>query len=267
MVQSLLLQQEKTPQIVIVPGGTGQIGSKVVEMFLGQGADVVVPSLSGNFSRLCGLLERYTADLHLQKCDYKQDSETDTLIKSINDKIGSIDALIYCAGVWSGHQLLHEVTYATVRDSLICEVESFLNFVRAVLPGMAEKEYGRIIAMGTYSLSTPGKPYLGIHRLSKSCLEEAIKTIDNEQGYNGVSANMIAPSIVCTDTEKKLYPGIDEKNLVPISAITECMKMLCYSHVGQYLHGQTIGLCSPWGRYLMQQELDLKQRGCAEFNL
>jgi len=54
---------EEIPKIVVIPGGTDQIGFKIVDLFLNHGASVVVPSVSGDFSRLSDLSKRFTNKL------------------------------------------------------------------------------------------------------------------------------------------------------------------------------------------------------------
>lgn len=88
-----------------------------------------------------------------------------------------------------------------------------------------------------------------------------VKNLSIEQGFNGINVNMIAPSIVSTEAEKKTYSGIKKKHFVPIEIITECVKMLCYSKIGNFMYGQTIGLCSPWKKYRRSLEKDLSERG------
>lgn len=255
-------KSKQTPRVVLIPGGTGQIGSEIVKMFLEQGARVIIPSRSGKYSSIKNrFYKKYSNSILLGKCDYYDDKAAEVFIKFAEKKFGNVDIFVYSAGMWSGHQLLHKVNADTIEEVFNSEIKGFWNFIRLIMPRMITQKHGKIVVMGTYSLLTPGKPYLGLHRISKIVLEEAIKTLSNEQGFNGINVNMIAPSIVLTKTEQKIYSGINKKYFVPIEIVTECVKILCYTKVGDFLYGQTISLNSPWKRYIRFLEKDLNQRG------
>lgn len=239
--------------IAIVPGGTGQIGSEVVKMFHKENIDVVVPSISGKSDRIKDIAE-------VIKCDYRCPDEVDKFMKSIGEKKDSVKYLVYMAGVWTGHKLIKDVTSEELIETLESEVVGFWNFLRHLTNPIVDNS-GHVIAMGSFSMSH-GKPYLGAHSMIKTAMRDIIKTVANEHGPGGLRANMIAPSIVCTDTEKGLYPSVDECFLVPVSAIIDCMHMMCFTETGRYINGQMIGMCSPWHRYLKDRVKDLKSRGC-----
>jgi NAD(P)-dependent dehydrogenase (short-subunit alcohol dehydrogenase family) len=241
--------------VVIIPGGTGQIGSRVVKMFEKKKATVVVPSISGNISRL-------PKGTHVIKGNYFRDEEVEKITREIVEKYGSPGILIYMAGVWVGHKKITDILYSDVLEMVDTELHGFLNFLRYMMPYI-ESSDGRVIAMGSFSMGQ-GKPLLGAHSFVKLSLEEIIKTVANEYGPYGVRANMVAPSIVCTETEKKRYPGVEEKYLVPVDVIVNCIEMLVYEDLGEYLNGQTIGLCSPWQKYLDERVSDLRSRGCSD---
>lgn len=98
-------EAKQKPETILVPGGTGQIGSEIVKMFLEQGAKVIIPSRSGKYVSLTKkLLKKYSDSVFLIKCNYCNDGETRNLVNCIEKKFDKIDALIYCAGMWSGHQ-------------------------------------------------------------------------------------------------------------------------------------------------------------------
>jgi NAD(P)-dependent dehydrogenase (short-subunit alcohol dehydrogenase family) len=198
--------------------------------------------------------------LFIYLCDYYHDDEVRCLVEKVEERFGTIDAFVYCAGSFHGYQLTHEFTAAQVEENIQSDLIGYLNFQRYVIPLMIEQNYGIAIALGSFAMDYC-KPFLGLHAAVKKFLEYQIRTLANEQGYVGIRANMICPSIVDTPSERRLYPRVEPQHLVPPKIVARLVELLCYDPCGQYIHAQSIGLMSPWPRYYEQRVTDLRERG------
>jgi NAD(P)-dependent dehydrogenase (short-subunit alcohol dehydrogenase family) len=90
----------------------------------------------------------------------------------------------------------------TIRENL----SALFYLGREVLPGMAERGFGRVIALG----GPDG--YLGWHHraanvTAKAGLTGLVKAISFEFGYSGVTANIVVPGHTDTTRSKVNYPS------------------------------------------------------------
>ena len=73
-----------------------------------------------------------------------------------------------------------------------------LQLVNAVLPGMRERGYGRILAVGSSGVATP-LPNLVLSNLGRAALAGYLKTLATEVAADGVTVNMLLPGRIGTD--------------------------------------------------------------------
>ena len=106
-----MTESDLTGRRVLVPGGTGAVGEGVVRAYLAAGADVVVPTRSGErekeFRALLG--DEATARLHLMKHDYTTFTGAEQLAATMTDRLGGIDDVISPIGGWWAGKRLEEI--------------------------------------------------------------------------------------------------------------------------------------------------------------
>jgi NAD(P)-dependent dehydrogenase (short-subunit alcohol dehydrogenase family) len=127
----------------------------------------------------------------------------------------SPDVLVACAGVASAAPV-HRATVEEFRDALEVNVIGTFLAVRAVLPGMRERDWGRVISMGS-STSHEGVKYASAYAASKHGLLGLMRSIALEVAGTGITANTVCPSIVDTEmTDRSIerivrLAGLDER--------------------------------------------------------
>jgi NAD(P)-dependent dehydrogenase (short-subunit alcohol dehydrogenase family) len=179
----------------IVTGGSRGIGYFVAQQLLGSGFDVVItgrnePSLRDAQRKLSvlGSIEALVLDA----------SDPDATSRVLS----GIPADVLVANVGIG--LSGTVSKTTVREwEMVLEnnVTSAFAAIRAVIGGMLDRKWGRIVTVGSMASHVPirsGVAYVA----SKHALLGLTRAVALDTKGTGVTVNMVAPSFVRTDMTK-----------------------------------------------------------------
>jgi len=125
---------------------------------------------------------------------------------------------------------------------------SALQLLQATLPGMIERGWGRILAIGSVQQVRPN-PNLLVYSGLKSALSTVIRSLAKVHARSGITANTLAPGLIETDRNDELRK--DEAllhsviNRIPMGA----------AGTPQDCVGAALLLCSDAGRYVTGVDL------------
>ena len=198
----------------VVTGGASGIGAACARAFAAAGAHVVIADLNGEAARqvadeLGG--EAWQVDLG------------DTA--KLADLSLEADILVNNAGIQHVRPIEE---FEPDRFSLILRlmVESPFLLIRAALPGMYERGFGRVINISSVH-GLRASPFKSAYVAAKHGLEGLSKVTALEGGPHGVTSNCINPGYVRTPlVEKQIVDqarvhGITEEEVVPKVMLTE----------------------------------------------
>lgn len=181
-------------------------------------------------------------------------SDVTANIERISNELGLIDTLVNNAGIPADGQMCPflDSEPESWRPYLDLNLIGSLNVIRAVLPAMVERRWGRIIQIssGSGSMALPG---LGesMYAAGKAGIEGAVRQIASEVGRLGVTANTLALGLMSNLAElieTKAFPPLNlaweltsTQRLGTGQDVGEAIFWLA-SHAGGYVNGQTIHL-------------------------
>jgi 3-oxoacyl-[acyl-carrier protein] reductase len=164
---------------VLLTGSRGGIGSSIHKKLLADGHTVVAPSSS-----------------HLDL------SESELILDWINTNTNSdFDAIILSAGLNIPRDFI-DVENAEYLRTLEINLNSNRVLLKAVLPGMEKRKFGRIVAVSS-SYSTITKAGRSSYSVSKAALEALIRSIAVENAQSNILANSIVPGFIETPLTHK----------------------------------------------------------------
>lgn len=183
----------------LVAASTSGLGLAIARGLADEGADVVV---SGRRGALAGELAAALPSAVGVGADLTDAGSARLLVDAAVDRFGAVDVLILnSGGPPSG--VATEVT----RESLVAALETLLlrqiELVSLVLPGMRERGWGRIVAVGSSSVREP-MPDLALSNIARASLAAYLKTLSHEVGSSGVTVNMVLPGRIDTDRVRAL---------------------------------------------------------------
>ena len=182
---------EKT---VVVTGANANIGRAICLGFAAENAKLVVVGRdTAQGERVCRqTLEHGAKDALWARCDVTDRPQVDSMVEKALDRFGAIDVLINCVGGNVGLDAFAESDPATWQQDIDLNITSTFNCTQAVLPGMINRERGRIINIGSTS-GIVGDPLLAVYSAMKGAVHAFTKVLAKEVGPHGITVNAIAP--------------------------------------------------------------------------
>jgi len=124
--------------------------------------------------------------------DVTDDASVSEGIQGIVQKAGPIEVLVNNAG-YGLTGALEETTVQEARDQFQTNFFGVLRVTNAVLAGMRQAGYGRIVNISSVVGFIPA-PFMGMYTASKHAVEGYTETLDHEVRQFGVRAVLIQPS-------------------------------------------------------------------------
>lgn len=185
---------------VIVTGGAKGIGRAIVNRFAALGDDVVA------LGRDRDALLRLEADeaVRTAVCDVTDEQAViDTFAR-----VGRVDVLVNNAG-FAESDPLERTTLASWARHLDTNVTAPFLCMRAVLPGMRERDFGVMITIASVA-GRIGAPYTCAYTASKHAAVGLMRTVASEVAGTGVRANAVCPAYVRTELTERSIARIAE---------------------------------------------------------
>lgn len=188
----------------MVTGAAGGIGSAMIDVLAGFGAEVVACDLKAEDVTGPKVSEAHGFDL-------LEDEQVEAAAQTICDK-GVPAAVISNAG-WTRAETLGDVTADALTHEINLNLRSAARLSQAFLPSMRNREGGAafVFISSVNALSHYGNP---AYAAAKAGLNAWMRAIATEEGRHGIRANAITPGSVRTmawDHRIERDPSILEK--------------------------------------------------------
>jgi NAD(P)-dependent dehydrogenase (short-subunit alcohol dehydrogenase family) len=257
--------QDLAGQAALVTGAAGGIGRAVVRMLLARGAAVAAVDIDPLDLDAFGAQGAPVAPARLQswRCDVTDERAVADTCEQVRARLGAVSMLINTAGGSGAQrvQTLEDTTDEIWERVLSVNLTSVLRFSRAIVPGMKQAKYGRIVNLssslrdGVFGpVGTVGArlPYIA----SKSALVGLTKQLAKDLAEFGITVNAVAPGLT--------LPGEDAAVTKRFRALTAEQQAGAIRRIptGRPADGddiaQAIGfLVSPGARHVNGQVLDV----------
>ena len=162
----------------IITGAESGIGAAVAERFRAAGIKVFSLDLAAS-------------------ADFQVDISKSEQVNSAVTQIGSVDILINSAGITGPNTPLTDVSDADWNRTIAINLNGTFNTCRAVVPGMVERGWGRIVNIASIA-GKEGNPNLSAYSASKAAVIGLTKSLGKELATTGVLVNAITPAFIQT---------------------------------------------------------------------
>ncbi|KHK98800.1 3-oxoacyl-ACP reductase [Microbacterium mangrovi] len=185
----------------LVTGGARGLGAAVAIRLRQAGTRVITVDLAGD------------ADLHLDVTD-------DSALRQAAMEIGAIDILINSAGIVGPNKPILETAADEWRLVLDVNVLGTVATMRAFVPGMVERGWGRVVNFASMA-GKDGNPNLSIYSASKAAVIALTKSAGKELATTGVLVNAIAPAVIATPMNEDTAPDVLDHitSLIPMKRV------------------------------------------------
>lgn len=173
---------------VLITGGSRGIGAAIARRFAAEGAALFIVARSPRELEKIALETGANFDL----CDVTQPGE----IEAVCRRAGPVDVLVNNAGIAESAPLLR-TDLEMWRRSVDTNATSAFLFSRALVPGMVQRGFGRIVNLAS-SMAKKGQAYLSAYAAGKCALLGLSSCLAAELQPYGILVNAICPGYVDT---------------------------------------------------------------------
>lgn len=178
----------------LITGGGQGIGQGIARAYAEAGANVLIAqrTLETAEAEAEHLRATYGVKAVARKVNVKVREEVDDMVSATLAEFGQIDILVNNAG---GSFLRRVESHSDehMQRAMLLNYWSAFWAMRAAFPAMKERQYGRIINMGSLNGVNAHMYTLG-YNASKEALRALTRTAAVEWGKHGITANVICPS-------------------------------------------------------------------------
>ena len=185
-------------KVALITGGSSGIGKATAELFAAKGALVAVVSgsslakaeeVAASITKSGGRARAFVADV-------RSVSAIQELVKSVTDDCGPIDILMNSAGIYVPNEI-GETTEAEYDRILDINVKGTFFAINAVVPGMKERRYGKIINVASVA-AFRGAPNHSLYSAVKAAIVMLTRTLATDLAPYDINVNAIAPGNTAT---------------------------------------------------------------------
>lgn len=147
------------------------------------------------------------ATLDLSGADFQADVTDEQALAQVAEQIGPVDVLVNSAGVVGPNKPLLDTTNEEWRRTLDINVLGTLNAIRAFVPGMVDRGWGRVVNLASMA-GKDGNANLAAYSASKAAVIGLTKSLGKELATTGVLVNAITPAVIATPMNATTAPDV-----------------------------------------------------------
>lgn len=174
-------------RVALVTGAASGIGAAVAARLVAEGARVASFDLG---DAVPSGVSAFTGDV-------SSSVDVDAAVARVTSELGPIDILVCSAGIPGRSLKTVDVTDEEWRRVLAIDADGVFFCNRAVLPGMVERGYGRIVNVASIA-GKEGNPMAAAYSAAKAAVIAMTKSIGKDVARTGVLVNCIAPAVIET---------------------------------------------------------------------
>jgi acetoacetyl-CoA reductase len=193
-------------RVAVVTGGTRGIGRAISVGLKGAGYNV-----AANFGRDDKTAQDFAAatGIPVFKFDVSDFAACAEGVKAIEATLGPIEVLVNNAGI-TRDATMHRMTFEHWNAVIQTNLSSCFNMSRAVIDGMRDRRFGRIVNVG--SINGQAGQYGQVnYAAAKSGIHGFTKALAQEGASRGVTVNAVAPGYVDTEMVRAVPKDVLEK--------------------------------------------------------
>jgi 3-oxoacyl-[acyl-carrier protein] reductase len=234
-------------KVALVTGSSRGIGRAIAISLAQAGVNVAVNYRSGAAQADKTVREVRAAGRQTVavQADVAVAGDVARLVQRVRDELGPIDILVNNAGI-TRPQPVEEIREQDWDDLIDVNLKSCFLVTQAVLPGMRERRWGRIINLSSVAAQTGG--VVGPHyAASKAGVLGLTHFYASRYAREGITVNAIAPALIATEMVTS-NPNA-RADLIPIGrfgVVDEVADVALMLVRNAYITGQTINVNGGW---------------------
>jgi 3-oxoacyl-[acyl-carrier protein] reductase len=234
-------------RVAVVTGAASGVGRGIVDVLAQEGASVVVADRDGAAAeRAAGELGAAGRDALAVEVDVVDGAAVEAMAAEVVARYGRIDVVAANAGIYPAFTL-DEMTDERWDLVMDVNVKGALHTIRACLPAMRERRYGRIVVTSSITGPLVSGAGLAHYAASKAALLGLMRTAALELAGDGITVNAVLPGNVDTPglaalsdaAIRSIVDSIPLRRLARPEEVGWAVRFLASEEAG-YVTGQTL---------------------------
>lgn len=194
-------------RVALITGATGGLGRAAATVFARDGWRLALvgrdaDSLAEVAAAAGAADDRWVAATG----DLRDPEAAAAVVRTATDRFGRVDALLHLVGGFVPGAPVSQLDPDAFRQMLDQHLWSTLNIVRAAVPGMAERGWGRVLAVTSVTTVT-APANTAIYATSKIAQETLFRSLAKEVASAGVTVNVVAVRQIDEDHAREREPS------------------------------------------------------------
>ena len=209
-------------RVALVTGGSRGIG-EAISLALKEAGYQVVATYAGNEEKAAKFTEE--TGIATYKFDVGDYEACQAAVRQIESDVGAVEVLVNNAGI-TRDSTMHKMTFEQWNQVIQTNLTSCFNMCHAVLDGMRERGFGRIVNIG--SINGQAGQYGQVnYAAAKSGIHGFTKALAQEGAAKGITVNAIAPGYIATEMVRAVPENVLEKIVarIPVGRLGEASEI------------------------------------------
>ncbi|HTT32875.1 MAG TPA: SDR family NAD(P)-dependent oxidoreductase [Methylomirabilota bacterium] len=199
----MALLLNKQTAIVTGAGSAEGIGFAVARRLLADGARVVITSTTDRIHSRAKDLDPAGDRVLSFVADLTIETEVQRLVNSVLSRVERIDILVNNAGMTQtsreiASKPLLETSFAEWQNQIAITLHTAFRMIRAVLPGMTQQKYGRIVNVTSVTGPLVSNVGSAAYGAAKAAMDGMMRAVAIETAKDGITINGVAPGWIAT---------------------------------------------------------------------
>jgi NAD(P)-dependent dehydrogenase (short-subunit alcohol dehydrogenase family) len=243
-----------TGKVALVTGGSKGLGKAMARGLAEAGADIVISSRHENELRpsLEEILRGTQRRGRFIVADMSRREDVSRLARTALEQMGRIDILVNNAGT-NIPQAIDAITDETWDMVMETNLTSVMSLTRALVPGMKERRWGRIIHISSI-MAFISKQGRNVYSATKAALLGLARASALDLGPYNITVNCIAPGPFLTDLPASVLSKEEQAQFSRMTALGRWADpkelvgpvLLLASEAGSYITGQALVVDGGW---------------------
>lgn len=191
----------------VITGGAQGIGLAIAERLIGSGAKVALWDIDTKLAEEAAI-SLGASNAAAVEADVTSLSSVENALAVSTDTLGPIDIMVCNAGIAGPSMKVWEYSPRDWQQVIDIDLNGVFNCMRAVVPGMIERNYGRICSTASIA-GKEGNPNAAPYSAAKAGVIALTKSLGKELAAYDIAVNCITPAAAKT----KIFEQISQEHI------------------------------------------------------
>ena len=255
--------------VALVAAASKGLGRAIAEAFAAEGASLAICARGeeGLVRTRDAIAKATKSPVHAVAGDLSRTEDIERVVRGTLDRFGRVDVLVTNAG-GPPVGLFEVLGWDSWQRAVELTLRSAVELTRAVLPGMRERKWGRVIHITSLVVKQPIDGLM-LSTSIRSAVTGFSRTLANEVAADGVTVNTILPGFMNTERVVELNEKTAAREGIAVEAVERrtreqipmrrigeprelaALAAFLASERASYITGQSIAVDGGWIRSLL----------------